>query len=161
MMRALMLISCVVAVGIVTFVAFQTEEATAQTALQPPETDVIVGETLYGKNCAACHGANLEGQPDWRSSGDDGKLRAPPHDISGHTWHHGDSLIFRYTKLGGKEAMAQQGMDFDSGMPGFRDVLSDAEIWNIIGYIKSTWPKRMQDMQAERTKSEQIQGDLK
>lgn len=155
-----MAIGGVLAVGAVIFVVFQSDEATAQTALQPPATDIVAGETLYAENCAACHGANLEGQPDWRSPGEDGKLPAPPHDISGHTWHHGDSLIFRYTKLGGKEAMAQQGLDFDSGMPGFSEILSDDDIWNIIGYIKSTWPERMQNMQAERTQSEQMQGDL-
>ena len=47
--------------------------------------------------------------------------------------------------------MAAQGMEFDSGMPGFGDQLSDQEIWNILGYIKSTWPEEIQDMQAART----------
>ena len=87
----------------------------------------------------------------WRSPGPDGRLPAPPHDETGHTWHHPDSLLFTYTKLGGKEALAEQGVDFNSGMPGFGDQLSDPEIWNIIAYIKSTWPDRMQTIQAERT----------
>jgi mono/diheme cytochrome c family protein len=69
-------------------------------------------------------------------------------------------LLFNYTKLGGKAALAAQGMDFDSGMPGFSDSLTDAEIWNILGYIKSTWPERMRETQASRTESEQIQGNL-
>ena len=47
--------------------------------------------------------------------------------------------------------MAAQGMEFDSGMPGFGDQLSDQEIWNILGYIKSTWPEEIQDMQYART----------
>ena len=50
--------------------------------------------------------------------------------------------------------MAAQGMEFDSGMPGFGDQLSDQEIWNILGYIKSTWPERIQEMQAVRTEGE-------
>ncbi|MEL7113653.1 MAG: c-type cytochrome, partial [Pseudomonadota bacterium] len=62
-----------------------------------------------------------------------------------------DQVLFNYTSLGGREVMAAQGMEFDSGMPGFGDQLSDQEIWNILGYIKSTWPEQIQDMQAART----------
>ena len=113
--------------------------------------DVIAGAELYRQYCASCHGANLEGQENWRSPGADGRLPAPPHDETGHTWHHADSLLFTYTKLGGKATLAAQGMDFDSGMPGFGEQLSDAEIWNILSYIKSTWPERARDAQAERT----------
>ncbi|MGR3403246.1 MAG: c-type cytochrome [Paracoccus sp. (in: a-proteobacteria)] len=116
-----------------------------------PETvDIAKGQQLYAESCAACHGANLEGQPDWRQAGPDGVLPAPPHDETGHTWHHADRMLFDYTKLGGKAALARQGMDFASGMPGFGDQLSDAEIWNIIAYIKSTWPERERAIQAER-----------
>ena len=125
----------------------QNDSAQAQVPLQPASADIAAG-------------ANLEGQADWRSPGDDGKLHAPPHDKDGHTWHHGDALLFNYTKLGGKAALAEQGMDFDSGMPGFSDSLTDVEIWNILGYIKSTWPERMREMQASRTESEQMQGNL-
>ncbi len=50
--------------------------------------------------------------------------------------------------------MATQGMEFDSGMPGFADQLSDQEIWDILGYIKSTWPQRIQEVQAVRTEGE-------
>jgi mono/diheme cytochrome c family protein len=113
--------------------------------------DIVAGKALYLKSCASYHGANLEGQDDWQSPGEDGRLKAPPHDETGHTWHHPDSLLFTYTKLGGKETLAAQGMDFDSGMPGFGDQLSDPEIWNIIAYIKSTWPDRARTTQAERT----------
>lgn len=120
----------------------------------PNDVDLAAGEILYAENCAACHGANLEGEEDWQSPGEDGRLPAPPHDQTGHTWHHGDQVLFEYTKLGGRELMAAQGMEFDSGMPGFGDQLSDQEIWNILGYIRSTWPKRIQEMQAVRTEGE-------
>jgi len=113
--------------------------------------DTQAGKALYAENCAACHGENLEGQPDWRSPGADGRLPAPPHDETGHSWHHPDRILFDYTKLGGKAALASQGVEFDSGMPGFGDTLSDEEIWNILGFIKSTWPDRVRQLQAERT----------
>ena len=28
--------------------------------------DLVSGKTLYTDNCASCHGAKLEGQPNWR-----------------------------------------------------------------------------------------------
>ena len=116
--------------------------------------DLARGAALYGDYCAACHGAALEGQPDWRSPGPDGRLPAPPHDETGHTWHHDDATLFAYTKLGGAAALAAQGVDgFDSGMPGFEDVLSDAEIRDVLEYIKSTWPDRERAAQAARTEA--------
>ncbi|RYH05998.1 cytochrome c [Tropicimonas sp. IMCC6043] len=124
---------------------------------QPDDVDIVAGETLYRANCAACHGASLEGQPDWRSPDGDGLLPAPPHDETGHTWHHGDALIFTYTKLGGAETLAQQGMEFESGMPGFGDALSDQDIWNIIAFIKSAWPDRIREAQSARTEAERNQ----
>lgn len=116
--------------------------------------DVEQGRALYVASCAACHGANLEGQANWRSPGPDGRLPAPPHDESGHTWHHGDKLLFDYTKLGGKALMAQRDIEFDSGMPAFGDQLTDSEINDVLAYIKSTWPERIQQMQAERSAAE-------
>lgn len=119
--------------------------------VMPSEVDIVGGEILYEKNCASCHGDGLEGQPDWQSPGPDGRLPAPPHDETGHTWHHPDSVLFQYTKLGGREALALQGVDYDSGMPGFADVLGDREIWDILAYIQSTWSERERDAQVART----------
>jgi mono/diheme cytochrome c family protein len=115
--------------------------------------DIAQGQMLYADNCAACHGANLEGQPDWQSNGPDGKLPAPPNDASGHTWHHSDQVLFDYTKLGGKQALADQGVVFDSGMPGFGEQLSDQEIRNTLAFIKSKWPEREKQAQATRSQA--------
>nr|WP_254656531.1 c-type cytochrome [Roseovarius sp. 217] len=131
--------------------------AGVQTESTPEAADIAQGEDLYREYCAACHGADLEGQPDWRSAGPDGVLPAPPHDETGHTWHHPDGVLFDYTKLGGKAALALQGVEFESGMPGFGDQLSDAEIWNIIAYIQSTWPERQRAIQAERSADQRQQ----
>ena len=115
--------------------------------------DLDAGRNLYANNCASCHGANLEGQPNWRSPDADGVLPAPPHDASGHTWHHDDELLFAYTKLGGAAALEVRGVaGFKSGMPGFGETATDDEIWNILAYIRSTWPEREQDAQANRNR---------
>lgn len=113
--------------------------------------DIKVGQTLYAEHCASCHGANLEGEPDWQIPNADGILPAPPHNKVGHTWHHDNALLFEYTKLGGKGALAARGVsDFNSGMPAFEDALSDADIWNILAFIRSTWPEHEQQVQASR-----------
>lgn len=126
----------------------------ATSAIADHELDnrnLTIGQTLYAEQCASCHGANLEGQPNWRTPDANGVLPAPPHDASGHTWHHDNQLLFEYTWLGGEEALAARGVTgFASGMPGFGGVLDDGEIWDILAYIQSTWPDRVQEMQAGR-----------
>lgn len=135
------------------------DQANAGPPKQPEQSDSEVGAVLYAENCASCHGAQLEGEPDWRSPKDDGTLPAPPHDRTGHTWHHGDALLFDYTKLGGQAALEASGVtNFNSGMPGFGEQLSDQEIWDILAFIKSTWPDRMRETQEVRTEGEQMQG---
>ncbi|GGE46083.1 c-type cytochrome [Actibacterium pelagium] len=115
------------------------------------DRDIENGKTLYAEQCAVCHGAKLQGQPNWRSPNADGTLPAPPHDETGHTWHHDNQLLFSYTKLGGQGALEALGVtNYKSGMSGFSDVLSDEEIWDILAYIRSTWPKRVQAIQAGR-----------
>ena len=113
--------------------------------------DLPRGQALYAEHCAACHGAALQGQPNWRTPDADGVLPAPPHDQTGHTWHHDNRLLFDYTRAGGAAALAARGVTgVNSGMPGFADLLSDAEIWDVLAYIRSTWPARVQALQAGR-----------
>lgn len=113
--------------------------------------DIVAGQSLYAENCASCHGANLEGQPNWQSPNADGVLPAPPHDEAGHTWHHDDALLFEYTKLGGAAALEIRGVaGFNSGMPAFGETLTDDEIWDILAYIRSTWSERERGVQASR-----------
>ena len=107
--------------------------------------DIAAGETLYAENCASCHGAELEGQPDWRRRLDNGRMPAPPHDETGHTWHHSDRNLFIVTK-GGVGAVVP---GYESDMPAFEKVLTDDEIADILSFIKSTWPDRQREFQAE------------
>jgi mono/diheme cytochrome c family protein len=101
---------------------------------------VALGKAVYARECASCHGASLKGDPDWRRRLPDGGLRPPPHDETGHTWHHPDGYLFQITKDGGQKS-APPG--FKSNMPGFGDKLSDAEIWAALSYIKSRWPAQV------------------
>jgi mono/diheme cytochrome c family protein len=120
-------------------------------ALAPTAPDLDRGAALYAAQCAACHGANLEGDPNWRAPTPEGRLRAPPHDATGHTWHHGDAVLFRIVKEG---SAAVVGGGYESDMPGFGDVLGDAEIRDVLAFIRSTWPEREAAYQAEMTRRE-------
>ena len=53
------------------------------------------GKELFAANCATCHGIGGEGQPNWHITKDDGTLPPPPLNGDGHTWHHGDGLLYR------------------------------------------------------------------
>ena len=113
--------------------------------------DIEAGQTLYAENCASCHGANLEGQPDWRRRLDNGRMPAPPHDETGHTWHHSDRNLFVVTK-GGVGAVVPS---YESDMPAFEGILSDDEIAAVLAFIKSTWPERERGFQAEVTANDE------
>ena len=107
--------------------------------LRPDDTAVLVqGKRVYGAHCAACHGSKLEGQPNWRLRDAAGRLPAPPHDASGHTWHHPDDVLFRITKFG--VAKAANLKDYDSAMPAYEGVLTDEEIVAVLSFIKANWP---------------------
>ena len=110
-----------------------------------PEAELALeGAPLYAEHCAACHGANLEGQPNWRSQLPTGGLPAPPHDETGHTWHHPDRQLFEITKYGGQR-LAPAG--FQSNMPAFEDRLNDRQITAVLAFIRSRWPQSIQDRQ--------------
>jgi len=109
---------------------------------------LALGERLYAGQCASCHGENLEGQPDWQTPLASGRLPAPPHDASGHTWHHSDEELFTITK----EGMASLVPGYSSDMPAYASVLTDGEIRAVLGFIRSTWPERERAYQGERNK---------
>ncbi len=115
-------------------------------ALDPAQ--LALGRTLYGEACAACHGAELEGEANWRQRRPDGLLPAPPHDETGHTWHHPDRQLFEITKRG---TAALVGSDYQTAMGPFAELLSDDDIRAVLAYIKSRWPENIRARQAEIT----------
>lgn len=111
---------------------------------------VARGKDVYATHCAACHGARLEGQPEWRSRKPDGRLPAPPHDETGHTWHHPDAVLLDIVKNGlvpGRTAPD----GYRSDMPAYGATLSDADITAVLAYIKSAWPAEVLARQKEMT----------
>ncbi|HKZ82159.1 MAG TPA: cytochrome c [Anaerolineae bacterium] len=101
---------------------------------------VEYGESLYTQYCAGCHGANLEGAADWKQRLPDGSLPPPPHDSSGHTWHHPDSLLVGIIANGGDPA-------YNSKMPAFKEKLHDDQIRAILEFMKSKWGDQEREFQ--------------
>lgn len=119
--------------------------AGAPVRIDPGDPELVVlGRRIYVDYCATCHGADREGEPDWRKRKEDGTMPAPPHDESGHTWHHPDGMLFAITKSG-SQIVAPAG--YETGMPGFADSLSDREISASIAFIKSHWPPQIRRRQ--------------
>lgn len=142
-------VAVLAAIGVAVLAQSKSDEASAGglTILGQPVSaaDIEAGKTLYAKNCASCHGAKLEGQPDWQRRLDNGRMPAPPHDESGHSWHHSDRNLFIITR-GGVSAVVP---GYESDMPAFEGVLTEKEIADVLAFIKSTWPDRQREFQAE------------
>ena len=133
-------LTAAVAIATTAVVLLRSPEAPPSPYRLHPEDAAMVatGAKIYENHCASCHGADLQGQPDWRSRGPDGLLPAPPHDASGHTWHHDDETLFRITKLGVAKVIGDE--TYKTAMPAYGGVLSDAEIIAVLSWIKAQWP---------------------
>ena len=111
------------------------------------ETQLLRGRAIYDQHCAACHGQKLEGQPDWRTRRPDGRMPAPPHDDTGHTWHHPDAVLFGIVKYGLVPPYAPAG--YSSDMPAFRSTLTDDDIRVVLAFIESTWSPEIMKVRTE------------
>lgn len=126
--------------------------ATQQTdpfLLKPSDRKIVsLGKTVYEENCASCHGDELEGEPNWQTPDEEGYLPAPPHDETGHTWHHPDDVLFGLTKYGLVKFAKLK--NHKSNMPAYEDILSDEEIIAVLSFIKSTWSEEIREVHDQR-----------
>jgi len=116
------------------------DESSASPAPTLNAQRVSLGEQLYQQHCSACHGSNLEGQPNWQNRFPDGSYPAPPHDSSGHTWHHPDALLLEIIAEGGNPALG-------ATMPGFAEVIDEQEQLAVLEFIKSRWGQEERELQ--------------
>lgn len=114
----------------------------------PDPYALMEGQGIYQAECAACHGARLEGQADWQIRRPDGKLPAPPHDGTGHTWHHPREQLAAIVKFGMVPPNAPPG--YASDMPAFADKLTDAQIDKVLAWIERQWPREILEQRAQR-----------
>jgi mono/diheme cytochrome c family protein len=87
---------------------------------------IAAGERLYEANCAACHG--ITGEGDGPASGG---LNPPPGNLALRHPTMGDPYIYWRISEGGLIE------PFRSIMPGWRGLLDENEIWQIISYIRT------------------------
>jgi mono/diheme cytochrome c family protein len=122
-------------------------ESDTATSIDPGDLELVaLGQSTYANACASCHGVNLQGQLNWRQSNADGRRPAPPHDETGHTWHHDDETLFFVTKFGSAKLI---GSPVATDMPIFEGVLSDREIRAVLAFIKSRWSQDVRRRQAD------------
>lgn len=105
---------------------------------------------MYELKCASCHGLNGEGQyPNAPNNPDaNGLIGAPPHNSTGHTWHHADTLLVNQIKNGSNV----QGFH---PMPAFSTELNDEQVALVLGYIKIWWTRDQLAAQATVTAKQQ------
>ena len=104
-----------------------------------PSPGLRSGQQIFASTCAACHGIDGQGQENWHVPKEDGTLPAPPLNGDGHTWHHGDGLLYQIVRQGGKSLESPNVPNFKSAMPAFGDLLNDEEIVAVLTYVKSLW----------------------
>jgi mono/diheme cytochrome c family protein len=128
-------------VGLSFYFVFASDNVETAISLQYKKGTVVeLGRSIYSENCASCHGAKLEGQANWRQRNAAGYLPAPPHDETGHTWHHSDAYLFAITKYGIEKMINKS---YPNNMPAYEGKLNNDEIIAVLSYIKSTWPNRI------------------
>lgn len=129
-----------VVLGVGVFI-YGSSQSLKHSHIDPSDTKLVAdGKNIYAQNCASCHGVKLEGEPDWRIRKANGRLPAPPHDESGHTWHHADAVLIDIIKNGlvpGVTAPA----GYVSDMPAYNTLLNNHDIRAVLAYIKSFWPQ--------------------
>ena len=99
--------------------------------------ELALGERLFQANCASCHGAQAEGNENWRQRELSGRFPAPPLNGTGHSWHHSTEVLMDVISNGRPGGQ--------SNMPAWKDKLSEAEIAAIVAWFQSQWPQPVYD----------------
>ena len=89
---------------------------------------VASGAKLFATNCTGCHGANGVGQPGIFPS-----LVANPY-VSGDV-----KRVIHTVKYGLTGKRVAKGVKYDGVMPAWSGTLSDAQIADVLSYIRTTW----------------------
>lgn len=92
--------------------------------VRPGTTPVARGAAVFSKYCSLCHGTG--GAGDGRAAS---MQKVPPADLTVSTRLR--SYKLQIVRKGGAE------LGRSSGMPAWRDVLSDAEIADVVEYIQT------------------------
>ena len=121
------LTACIVAIAVTASAQGNPDAAKIKNPVKATPESIKAGETNYGKYCKFCHGNDATGNVPLAPKGTN------PPSLVDAKWDHGstDGEIFTTIKNG-------IGPKFD--MDGFKETLSDKEIWTVINYLRSIGP---------------------
>ena len=107
--------------------------------------DAARGEKLYAANCSACHQASGEGVPS-----------AFPPLKGSPVVNRDDATKQMHVVLDGLQGARVGGVVYGNAMPPFGETLGDADIADIVDYVRSSWgnhgkPVTAAQVAAERT----------
>lgn len=130
------------AVAVVAACATTPDDAAGSMAEPPPLDPIVVaaGRVLYDAQCASCHGLDLAGAADWKVPLPTGGYPPPPHDSTGHTWHHPDRVLGEIITDPSTYGLTMPPASLDPD-----------EITAVLAYFKSTWGPEERQFQWERT----------
>lgn len=116
---------------------------------------VARGKQVYQASCARCHGENGVGAPNWKTPDAQLNYPPPPHNDDGHTWHHSDRVLYEAIRDGLRDPLKP---DSPLRMPAFgkpalsgAEGLSEANMRDVIAYLKSLWNREHREFQWLRT----------
>ncbi len=94
----------------------------------PTAASVAAGMALYTKNCQFCHGPKGLGDGPLAPKG------SKPADLTDAKWDRGatDGEVFK---------VIMEGAAPDLKMKGVKGRLADADVWNLVNYVRSIGPK--------------------
>jgi len=124
--------------------------AVAQEGAPPANHErVEVGEQVYQRHCAACHGPEGEGAPNWQTRNEQGELPPPPHGPTGHTWRHADAVLYRMISKGWRDPFNKTSR---LTMPAYEGILTKEEIEAVIAFLKTLWTPEQRQFQAQESR---------
>jgi ubiquinol-cytochrome c reductase cytochrome b subunit len=85
------------------------------------------GAQVYAQNCASCHQANGKGTP----------AVFPP--LAGNPYVNGPPTPVIHTVLYGLQGAKVEGTSYTAQMPAWKTQLSNADVANVITYIRNSW----------------------
>jgi len=117
----------------------------AETGKAPDAKSVAIGKNLYIKHCQVCHQKDGVGEePISIYIRLPGFITAMPLNETSHAWHHGDKQLVQIILRGSSRTKR---------MRAWRGTLTEAQVQNIVAYIKSLWSPRVIACQGPRHRS--------
>ena len=122
-----------------------TLEGKAGTGRWYTQAQVERGRETFAQYCAACHGANAEATPNWRTLDANSNYPPPPLNGTAHAWHHPLAVLSMVIEEGGEP--------FGGVMPAWGDTLNETEIVEVIASFQNYWPDEIYQLWLERERA--------